>query len=111
MLHVNYQIVYGEVYGHNVDGTKWKVLIHPANALCAFIYHYVENGEKRASLWNFLADGQHIRNIMKNCGTLLGDYVDKVKLNLYHDEMKKLVAPCAKSGYKVECYYKEPKKK
>lgn len=112
MLRVNYQIVMGEVYGKNQDGTKWKVLYHPANCdLGAFIYHYKnEKGEKMAQLWNFLDGKQHIKNIMKDYGTLLGEDIEKVRLNVYYKEALALVEPCAKSGYKVECYYKEPKK-
>ncbi len=115
MLRVNYQIVMGEVYGKNQDGTKWKVLYHPANCeLGAFIYHYKsEKGEKMARLWNFFMDKNHVKNTMKYSidHTLLGDDVEKVKLNVYYKEALSLVEPCAKSGYKVECYYKEPKKK
>ena len=41
MLRVNYKIEYGEVKVKSWDGSKvFKVKIHPANALCAFIYHY-----------------------------------------------------------------------
>lgn len=116
MLRVNYQIVFGEVFGHNTDGKKWKVQYHPANCdLGAFIYHYKnEKGEKMAQLWNFLMDKQHVRNIMRDeyCnGKLLGDDVDKVRLNVYYKEARAIIEACAKSGYKVECYYKEPKKK
>lgn len=109
MLRVNYQIVFGEVFGHNEDGTKWKVQYHPANCdLGAFIYHYKrEDGQKMASLWSFLDDKQHVRNIMKNEGNLLGNNVDKVKLNVYYKEALAIVEACAKSGYKVECYYKK----
>ena len=113
MLRVNYQIVFGEVFGHNQDGSKWKVQYHPANVdLGAFVFHYKnEKGEKMASLWNFLMDKQHIKNIMKDCKTLLGDEVYKVKLNAYYKEARAIIEACAKSGYKVEVYYKEPKKK
>ena len=115
MLRVNFEIVYGEVYGHNQDGTKWKVLFHPANCETgAFIYHYKnDNGEKCAQPWNFLDGKQHINNIMKNSSdhTLLGAEVDKVKLNAYYKEAMSIVKACAQSGYKVEVYYKEPKEK
>lgn len=114
MLRVNYQIVFGEVFGHNEDGTKWKVQYHPANVeLGAFICHYKdENGQKMAQLWNFFMDKNHVKNIMKNCvdHTLLGKSVDKVKLNVYYKEAMSIVEACAKSGYKVEVYYKQPKK-
>lgn len=112
MINVNYEIVYGEVFGHNPDKTKWKVQYHAANMkLGAFIYHYKENGVKMASLWNFLLDEKHVRNIMSDQATLLGSNVDKVKLNVYYKQARAIVEACAKSGYKVECYYKEPKKK
>ena len=113
MLRVNYQIVFGEVFGKSTDGTKWKVLYHPANCeLGAFIYHYKnEKGEKMARLWTFLNDKQHVKNIMKDDKTLLDDEVYKVRLNVYYKQARDIIEACAKSGYKVECYYKEPKKK
>ena len=113
MLRVNYQIVFGEVFGHNQDGVKWKVQYHPANVeLGAFIFHYKnEKGERMSQLWSFLDGKQHVRNIMKDYGKLLGNDIDKVKLNVYYKEARDIIEPCAKSGYKVECYYKEPKKK
>lgn len=113
MLRVNYKITYGELKVKSWDGSKvCKVKIHPANALCAFIYHYKnEKGEKMAQLWNFLGDTQHIKNIMKDYHTLLGEDVVSVKLNVYYKEAQQLVVPMAKSGYKVTCYHKEPKKK
>ena len=116
MLRVNYQIVFGEVFGHNQDGSKWRVKYHPANcSLGAFIFHFKnEKGEKCAQLWTFLNDKQHVRNIMRDefCGgKLLGDSVDKVKLNVYYKESRDIIEACAKSGYKVECIYREPKNK
>lgn len=116
MLRVNYAVVFGEVFGKNMDGQKWKVQYHPANCdLGAFIYHYKDKeGKKMAQLWNFLMDKQHVKNIMKDeyCnGKLLGDEVYKVRLNVYYKQARDIIEACAKSGYKVECYYKEPKKK
>lgn len=115
MLRVDYSVVYGEVFGHNADGSKWVVKYHPANVdLGAFICHYKnENGEEMASLYTFLDDMQHVKNIMKNSSDhkLLGGSVDKVKLNVYYKQAKAIVEACAKSGYKVEVIYKEPKKK
>jgi hypothetical protein len=113
MLRVNYLISYGEVKVKSWDGSKiCTVKIHPANALCAFIHHYkAETGEKMAQLWNFLGDKQHIKNIMKQYPTLLGEDVVSVKLNVYYENARTLIEPMCKSGYKVTCYYKEPKKK
>ena len=115
MLRVNYEIVFGEVFGHNTDGKKWVAKYHPANCdLGAFICHTKnEKGEKIGILWTFLDDMKHVNNIMKHSSNhkLLGNSVDKVKLNVYYKQAHKIVAACAKSGYKVEVYYKEPKKK
>lgn len=112
MINVSYLVTFGEVFGRNMDGSKWKVLFHPANMKCgAFIYHYKKDGKKYAQLWTFLMDAGHIKRIMKNEKTLLGDEVYKVKLNVYYKEARMIVEACAKSGYKVEVYYKEPKKK
>lgn len=115
MLNVDYQISYGEVKVRNHDETKvLTVKIHPANALCAFIYHYRrEDGVRMAQLWNFLADLDHAKRVIKNSGdhTLLGTDVVSVKLNVYYKEAQQLVKPMAMSGYKVSVYYKEPKKK
>ena len=44
-------------------------------------------------------------------GKLLGDNIDKVRLNAYHKEARDIIEACAKSGYKVEVFYREPKKK
>lgn len=115
MLRVNYLISYGEVKVRNHDETKvLTVKIHPANALCAFIYHYRrEDGQKMAQLWNFLCDLDHAKRLIKNTldHTLLGTSVVSVKLNVYYKEARQLIMPMTQSGYKVTCYYKEPKKK
>ena len=112
MLRVDYKTTYGEVKVKNMNGITCNVKIHPANALCAFIYHYKdEKGEKYAQLWNVLIDANHIKNIMKEYKTLLGENVSSIKLNVYYKEAQTLVKPMAQSGYKVTCYYKEPHKK
>lgn len=114
MLRVDYSIEFGSVKVKSSDGTKLlTVKFHPANVECgAFIYHYKnEDGQKMAQLWMFLDDKRHINNIMKSGDhTLLGSSVVSVKLNVYYKEARMIVESCAKSGYKVECYYKKPKK-
>lgn len=115
-LTVNYNIEYGSIKVKSASDEKKLVTVkfHPANCeVGAFIYHYTDqNGTKMAQLWNFLVDKQHIRNIMKNTSdhTLLGTSVVSVRLNVYYKQARMIVEECAKSGYKVECYYKEPKK-
>jgi len=114
-LLVNYQIEYGSIKVKSAADEKKLVTVkfHPANCDCgAFIYHYTnEKGEKMAQLWNFLSDREHIANIMRNSSdhTLLGTSVVSVRLNVYYKQARMIVEACAKSGYKVECYYKEPK--
>ena len=116
-LRVDYRIEYGSIKVKSAADEKKLVTVkfHPANCECgAFIYHYKdERGVKMASLWNFLSNKQHIKNIMDNSSdhTLLGTSVVSVKLNMYYKQARMIVEACAKSGYKVECYYKEPKKK
>ena len=116
-LHVNYQIEYGSIKVKNIADEKKFVTVkfHPANCECgAFVCHYKdENGVKMAQLFTFLGGKEHINNIMKNSSdhTLLGTSVVSVKLNVYYKQARMIIEACAKSGYKVECYYKEPKKK
>ena len=108
MLNVDYTITYGEVDVKRGDDV-YTIKIHAANALCAFIYHYEVNGEKKASLYMFLGDEKHIKNIMDEFGTLFSDEVEEVRLNVFYKESQKLIMPMCKSGYKVVCYYEEPK--
>lgn len=117
MLRVNYKITYGEIkVRQKSDNRLLTTKIHEANALCAFIYHYKnENGEKMAQLISFFADEQHIRNCEKNfpshdCLDFFYGKVVGVKLNLYYKESNILLKHFVKSGHKVQCYYKEPKK-
>lgn len=117
MLRVNYLIEYGSIKVKSAADEKKLVTIkfHPANCACgAFIHHCKDsNGVKKAALFSFLDDEKHIRNIMKNsCDhTLLGGSVVSVRLNVYYKQARMIVEACAKSGYKVQCYYKEPKKR
>ena len=121
MLRVNYKIEFGKIhYRQNSDSKNFTIKIHWANALCAFIYHGVHSdGKKYAQLVSFYADEQHIKNCMKqdcwkndslgfvsDCGKILG-----ISLNLYYKESNILLKYFTRSGYKVKCYYKEPKNK
>lgn len=111
MLQVDYRIHYGSVtIFQESDKTEYTIDIHPANALCAFIYHFEENGKKYASLLNFLADEQHIKNCLKENDDLLQvlfvEKVVKVRLNLYHKQAKTLLKYIIKK-HNVECYYEK----
>ena len=115
MLRVDYKTTYGVVRVKSHDGSKvYNVKIHPANALCAFIYHYKEeDGTKMAQLWSFIGNMAHAKRIMKfnDDHTLLGSDVVSVRLNVYYKESQQLVNLMAKSGYKTTVYYKEPNQK
>ena len=112
-VNVNYNITYGEVKVKSYDWkSTFKVKIHYANCLCAFIRHYKNvNGVRMASLWMFISDVATANRIIKDSAdhTLLGTDVVSVKLNVYYKEARELIVPMCKSGYKVSCYYKEPK--
>lgn len=61
----------------------------------------------------FYADERHLKNLLKDYGKVLDemDKVVKCELNMYYKENYTLLKYFVKSGYKVSCYYKEPKKK
>lgn len=115
MLNVNYKITYGEIkYRQKSDGEVYKIHIHWANALCAFVYHYKEEGKKMVHLVSFFADEQHIRNCEKDfpnhdCLAFLMGEVTSIKLNLYYKESNTLLKHFIKAGHKVTAYYEEPK--
>lgn len=117
MLRVNYKITYGEIKVRQAsDNRLYTNKIHPANALCAFVYHYkAEDGTKMAQLISFFADEQHIRNCEKNFSShdpidFFNGEIVSVKLNLFYKESNILLKHIVKH-HKVTCYYKEPSKK
>ena len=108
-----------QTYGDIVE--KFTVQIRAANCLCAFIHVRKTTEEEREghperrylhTLYSFLSDERHAKNIMKdNDGRVFFDEVTAIKLNTYYKESWKLLRLFTKSGYKVTCFYKEPKKK
>ena len=66
------------------------------------------------SLVTFYCDEQHLRNMMKHEGRVWWDNSPTEKatfrLNLYYKEMQTLAKYLTMSGYKVTCYWREPKK-
>lgn len=84
---------------------KFKIAIHNANCLAAFVYH--SNSEPM--LYMFLYDAAHAKRIVKNQGSLFGDKVLSVKLNTFYPTSVTLMRTLTKCGYKVTCYYKEIK--
>lgn len=101
---------------------KFKLQIRQGNCLAVIIYVRKATPEELAKhpdgkyyhqLHTFFIDEQHMKNIIKDYGTLLDpmDKVLKCELNMYYKENYKLLKYFVQSGYKVTCYYKEPKKK
>ena len=118
MLNVDYRVEYGEIKIRQTSDKKlYTIKIHWANALCAFIYHYKKDGKRWASLKGFFGDEQHVKNVAKenngDCLIWISEVgkITSIKLNLYYKESNTLLKHFVKAGYKVECYYKEPKKK
>ena len=101
---------------HDGKDIKFLIQIRQCNALAAFLHiKKITEGEDKGlykhTLYSFLADEQHAKNIIKNEGHLFFDEVSNIKLNLYYKESNTLLKIFVKAGYKVTCYYKEPKKK
>lgn len=101
---------------------KYKIQIRQGNCLAVFLYVYKkENPENPKMCWvhqlmNFLANEQHLKNVVKNEKTnvftkiLSADWIDKVELNLFYKESNTLLKYMVRDGLKVKCYYKEDKK-
>lgn len=113
---------YGKVYIEQVHKDikqRFTIEIREGNCLAVFIHVRKATDEELTknpqgkyihTLWNFLADEQHAKNILKHQEKVLGDEVLKIELNMYYKECYTLLKYFMKSGYKVTCYYKEPKK-
>ena len=103
----------GEITARNKDNTTYKVQIRQGNCLAVMITTTkLENGLYQHSLWSFFMDENHLRRVAKNHGgdPLCGNNdIKSVKLNLAFKESNTLLKYIVKAGYKVNCYYKEPK--
>ena len=98
---------------------KYKIQIRQGNCLAVFLYVYKkDNPDNPKMCWvhqlmNFLADEQHLKNIVKDCKTnvfawmLSADWIDKVELNLFYKESNTLLKYMVRDGLKVKCYYKK----
>ena len=113
MLHYEYKNPMGKmvIEQHPDDDEKKKrftILICDANCMAAFI-HISKNdeGETLHTLYMFLADKAHARNIVKEYGSLFDDKVVSIELNMAFRSSKELLDVLVKSGYKVKCYYKK----
>ena len=91
-------------------GKKYNIDIFTGNMLAVFIYEYKDSdGKEMYALYDFFSDKKHIKNIISNRKNLINDDVVKIELNLWYKPAEELLPYLVKSGYKVECYYKEIK--
>lgn len=111
-LNVNFKEMIGKVTikYQTADGAKrFTTDICVCNALAAFIYKYKFDGVVHRELWSFFADEAHATRMAKGKnGKVFGnDDIAKVELNLAYKQAIPLARIFAKSGYKVEVYYKQ----
>lgn len=102
----------GKISVRRRDGSKYNVDIRQGNCLAVMIYvSKNDDGTYTHTLWSFFADEAHVKNMVKGDCKLLGNDIAGVKLNLYYKECNTILKYLVRQGYKVSCYYKEPKKK
>lgn len=113
MIRWYYKHRIGYVYGYE-DGHPFVCNIFGGNCLCVFTQFYKdkETGKDMERFASFLMDEKHIKNCIKD-DVKICPYINakNIKLNLYYKEAQILSKYFAMQGYKVTCYYKEPKKK
>ena len=84
---------------------EFEIEIRQGNCLAVFIHL---SGDT-STLYNFFADEQHLKNIIKGCkeeGTqLFWDEVKSIRLNMRYKECGKLVKYFTQCGYEVTCYH------
>ena len=98
-----------------------KIQIRQGNCLAVFMNIYkLKEPEDPKRPWmhqlvSFFCDEQHIKNCFNDYKKdvfkriFWGD-LKNIKLNLYYKESHVLLKYLTKDGYKVQCFYKEPKK-
>ena len=84
---------------------EFEIQIRQGNCLAVFIYPYKDKGKWYHQLFNFFADEQHIKNILKHQKRLFLDEVKSIRLNLKYKECSKLLKHLTENGYEVICYY------
>lgn len=94
----------------NGEKKRFTILICEANCMAAFVHvdGRDEKGRRVHTLYMFFSDKAHVRNIVKEYGTLFDDKVISIELNMAFRSSKELLDVLVKNGYKVKCYYKKP---
>ena len=100
MLNVSYLRTFGYILVKRSDEKGYiKCLIHPANCLCATIYHDRKN--KLAFLVNFFSDEKHLERCLKD-NIFDNDYKEVVVYtNTDWRDKYQFAKIWAKHGYKV----------
>ena len=80
----------------------FEVSIWEGNCLAVFNYET----EDRYFLYNFFIDEKHCAKMVKQYGSLFGDKVSDIKLNLYYESARRLLNVLIKYGYDVNGYTK-----
>ena len=102
------------------DGVEHKFTIQIRQGNCLAVLIHIRkstpeelekhpNGKYIHSLYTFFCDEQHLKNILKNEGSVLFDDVVSIKLNMFYKENYTLLKYFVLSGYVVKCFYKKPK--
>lgn len=107
----------GVIYWKTFKGIKAKVNLYNANCLGALINEFKDK-ETEERMYEFIGywnDELHLKDCLGLTKQFKGknlykDTITKIKLNTYYKDWIKIARNFAKSGIKVELYYKEPKK-
>lgn len=115
MLEVDYKRKFGELtLTQEQDGQQrnYKINIYWCNGLAAFIHEYKkEDGTEMCQLLTFFDNKKHVENLIKDKVKLFIGKLSKISLNMWYEDNQHVLNYFLKMGYRVQCYYKEPKQK
>ena len=100
---------------------EFKIQLREANVLFCALNIYKQDEPEDPSrpyvhqMVSFFVDEQHLKRCFKKSKTNNFEYwlsgkLTNIRLNLYYKDARTLLKYFIKDGYKVYCYYAEPKK-
>lgn len=89
------------------NGHKFRLQIRRGNCLAVIIHE----GEDSDTLYNFVSNEKHLKNMQKGGAKIIYDDVVSIKLNMLYEENYTLLKYFVEEGHKVQCYYKPEKVK
>lgn len=98
------------------DGKTTKVDIYVGNCLGVFIKNF-KDAETKKDMYKFMTffcDEKHLKRclgLVKGYEDCMKDMIKSIKLNTYYKDGLVLAKWFARSGYKVELYYKDMEEK